>query len=205
VAGPEHDHRTHSSLEAHARELARDLLAGLPRRWQHTCAVADVAAALAARLNSPRDREALVAAAWLHDTGYAEPLVVTGFHPLDGAYYLAAHRWPQRIAALVAHHSGARFVAAVNGLSDLLAEFPYEASRVSDALTYADQKVGPDGERLTVDERFRDMLARHGPASYNALAHELRAKHIRAAVARVDLWRARRIPSQRRGAPAHLG
>jgi len=27
-------------------------------------------------------------AAYLHDIGYAEPLVDTGFHPLDGAVYL---------------------------------------------------------------------------------------------------------------------
>ena len=30
----------------------------------------------------------LVAAAWLHDIGYAPELVETGFHPLDGARYL---------------------------------------------------------------------------------------------------------------------
>ena len=33
--------------------------------------------------------EVLVAAAWLHDIGYAPDIVATGFHPLDGARYLA--------------------------------------------------------------------------------------------------------------------
>jgi hypothetical protein len=32
----------------------------------------------------------LVAAAWLHDIGYAPELAKTGFHPLDGSAALAA-------------------------------------------------------------------------------------------------------------------
>ena len=31
-----------------------------------------------------------MAAAWLHDIGYAEELLDTGFHPLDGARFLAS-------------------------------------------------------------------------------------------------------------------
>jgi hypothetical protein len=30
------------------------------------------------------DRPVLIAAAWLHDIGYAPGLPETGFHPLDG-------------------------------------------------------------------------------------------------------------------------
>lgn len=38
---------------------------------------------------------------------YAAALRDTGFHPIDGAKYLAAAGWPNRIASLVAHHSAA--------------------------------------------------------------------------------------------------
>ena len=46
--------------------------------------------------------EALVSAAWLHDIGYAPDVVETGFHPLDGARYLAGLGAPERVVNLVA-------------------------------------------------------------------------------------------------------
>jgi len=60
------------------------------------------------------DREVLIAAAYLHDIGYARELVTTGFHPLDGARWLRGQGY-ERLACLVAHHSGARFEAQVKG------------------------------------------------------------------------------------------
>src|SRR6266511_3838518 len=98
-----------------ARDVAQAVLSGLPSRWRHTVGVARCAEELAATLDAD-DGEQLVAAAWLHDIGYAEDLVDTGFHPLDGARFLDRHRWPSRISALVAHHSGAAFVATARGL-----------------------------------------------------------------------------------------
>ena len=69
-----------------ARDLAERYLADvLPRRWMHVRSVARRARWVAARLSLSAD---LVAAAWLHDIGYAPELVETGFHPLDGARYL---------------------------------------------------------------------------------------------------------------------
>src|SRR4051812_13529235 len=89
-----------------ARDLARHLLADLPSRWRHTVGVADRAAELADLLGADADRQLVIAAAWLHDIGYAGPVLDTGFHPLDGAAYLDRHGWPARVAGLVAHHSG---------------------------------------------------------------------------------------------------
>ncbi|NMO55155.1 hypothetical protein HH310_28710 [Actinoplanes sp. TBRC 11911] len=127
-----------------------------------------------------------MAAAWLHDIGYAPALQTTGFHPLDGALYLHARQWPMAVAALVAHHSGAAEVAAVRGLVGAVAGFPPPALAVGDALTYADQTVGPDGDSVTFAERLADMLRRHGPDSANAIAHARREPVLRAAVNRVD-------------------
>ena len=70
------------------------------------------------------DADVLEAAAWLHDIGYAEVVAVTGFHPLDGARYLAGCGWPECIVGLVAQHSGARYVAADRGLAEALAAYP---------------------------------------------------------------------------------
>lgn len=165
-----------------ARDLADELLAGLPRRWRHTAGVARRAEEVAPTIGDD-DPALLVAAAWLHDIGYAEPLRDTGFHPLDGARYLRRHGWPDRLAALVAHHSGARFVAEVRGLS--LAGYPREESPLADALTYADQTVGPDGRTMSVPDRIADMLSRHGPDSFNAAADPRRAPYLLAVADRV--------------------
>jgi hypothetical protein len=53
--------------------------------------------------------------AYLHDIGYAPRLVRTGFHPLDGAEWLAS-MGEIRLANLVAHHTGALHEAGERGL-----------------------------------------------------------------------------------------
>ena len=175
-----------SQIVTDARDLAGTLLADNPERWRHTAGVADRAEALAATVDANDDPRVLIAAAWLHDVGYGKPTYDTGFHPLDGARYLERDHWPGRLAALVAHHSGARFVAEERGLQAAMAVFPFEQSSVADALTYADQTVGPYGRRLTLDERIDDMLRRHAPDSPNARAHHRRAPYLYAVAARVE-------------------
>jgi putative nucleotidyltransferase with HDIG domain len=175
-----------------ARGLAEFLLRGdLPERWQHTVSVAGRAAELASTVG-PDERATLEAAAWLHDIGYAEPLRDTGFHPMDGARFLDRYGWPARISALVAHHSGARFVARIRGLGTGLDRYDHEESAVSDALTYADQTTGPHGERLPITARLAEMLRRHGPHSPQALVHRERAPYLLTVAARVER---RRVPA----------
>ncbi|MBB5154440.1 HD domain-containing protein [Saccharopolyspora phatthalungensis] len=106
-----------------------------------------------------------MAAAVLHDVGYAPHLVDTGFHPLDGARFLRAVGANERLCAIVAHHSGARVEAAIRGLSDELAELADERSPLRDALWYCDMTTGPDGQRLTFDERVAEIERRYEPGS----------------------------------------
>lgn len=109
------------------------------------------------------DRVPLVAAAYLHDIGYAPSLRVTGLHSLDGARYLRDVEMHARVVNLVAYHSCALIEAEERGLAaELLQEFDRERSAVSDALLYCDMTVGPRGERMTPQERFRDIRARYG-------------------------------------------
>ncbi len=61
-----------------AAAWAQELLVGQPERWAHTCGVARVAAEIAARIPG-LDDDLLVAAAWVHDIGYAPALAETGF------------------------------------------------------------------------------------------------------------------------------
>jgi putative nucleotidyltransferase with HDIG domain len=173
-----------STRAGEARDLARVLLADEPERWQHTVGVARRAEELARTVGDESDL--LVAAAWLHDVGYAAVTRDTGFHPLDGARYLDRNHWPARLCALVAHHSGAWFVASLHGLDDALQAYPHEVSVVSDALTYADQTVGPAGRRMTIMQRMAEMLDRHGPESASARAHHLRRPYLLAIADRVE-------------------
>jgi putative nucleotidyltransferase with HDIG domain len=166
------------------------VLHDLTDRWRHTVGVAARAAEVAGTVPAYADRHLLVAAAWLHDIGYAQSLHQTGFHPLDGALYLQRAGWPARLAALVAHHSGARFVARARGLSGPLARFECEESAVSDALTYADQTTGPAGRRLPIDERMAESLHRHGSDSPQAAVCHVRGPYLLAAAGRVERRRA---------------
>lgn len=128
----------------------------------------------------------LVAAAWLHDIGYSPIIATTGCHQVDGARYLADQGWNERLVALVAHHSGARFLPGPPGFADLMSRFLFEDTPVADALTYADQTVGPDGRSMSVPDRVAEAIARHGPGSPIARAGVVRIRYLLAAAGRVE-------------------
>jgi hypothetical protein len=68
----------------------------------------------------------------------------------------------------------------------MMADFAFEDSSVSDALTYADQTVGPGGRRMTVTYRIAEAIARHGPDSPNARARVDRVPYLLAVAERVE-------------------
>ena len=147
------------TLEPWAKAQVERLIAPLGNRWAHVQAVARQAAQVAAVL-SAEDGDVLIAAAFLHDVGYAPLLNRLGFHPVDGAYYLRG-RGQERLACLVAHHSGAHFEAEERGLGDELAAFPAEEGPVMDALTFADMTTGPTGQSMTLDQRIEEVQRRY--------------------------------------------
>jgi hypothetical protein len=125
----------------------------------HVQAVADKARGLAAVL-SAEDADLLVAAALVHDVGYAPSLHRLGFHAVDGARFLRA-QGQARLSRLVAHHSGARFEAEERDLVEELAAFPVEDGPVMDALTFADMTTGPAGQSMTLDQRIEEVQRRY--------------------------------------------
>jgi putative nucleotidyltransferase with HDIG domain len=146
-----------------ARALAERLLAAdLPQRWEHVQAVAAEAARLCTALHL--DPSVVVAAAWLHDIGYAPSVAGTGFHPLDGARYLTGQGWDEALCGLVAHHTGAVTQADRLGLGDQLrAEFCDVAGLERDVLWTADATTGPAGQRMAIVDRVAEIVARYGP------------------------------------------
>lgn len=140
------------------------LLKDLPMRWTHTEAVARQARRVARALRLRDESDVLMAAAYLHDVGYAPGLRRSGFHPLDGAMHLRT-LGHERLARLVAHHSGSRWEAAMRGLAQDLTAFEAEVSVVANALTYCDMTTGPTGDHVTLGQRFDDVERRHGSGS----------------------------------------
>lgn len=159
-------------LTQHARSVraeAQRLLGFSPERLEHVTAVAGVAASGVGVVQAD-EIELLVAAAWLHDIGYASEVADTGFHPLDGARHLRSIGASERLCRLIANHTHAWVEAEARGLADTLAEeFPAEHSPIADALTYADLTTGPTGDRVAVEDRLAEILERY-PAGH--VVHE---------------------------------
>jgi HD domain len=151
------------SLASWAVASSESFLSPLGSRWSHVQHVGDLARRIA-HVVPPDDGDLLVAAAYLHDVGYAPDLATTGFHPLDGARWIREHGPGGRLARLVAHHSCAVYEARVRGLAEtLLSEFEPEDSVTYDALVFCDLTIGPKGESLSFDKRVKDIYERYGP------------------------------------------
>lgn len=140
-----------------ASELVR-CCENMGRRWQHISAVGRLADRLDREVGLP---EAVRAAAWLHDVGYAPELASTGFHPLDGAAYLLRLGAPQEVVGLVAWHTGAAWEASERGFSQQLAEMPTPESQWLDVVTFIDLVTGPDGSVTTPERRIEEILSRY--------------------------------------------
>ena len=167
-----------------AVECAALLLPPLGDRWLHVQGVVRRAYSLA-DVFAPDDAEHLVAAALLHDIGYAPALRVTGTHQLDGARFVRAYGH-ERLASLVAYHSEARFELALRGLAEALARYPREVSPISDALTYCDVTTSPTGRRVSMDERLVKVIARYGPDSLVTTAVRQATPALKGAVVRTS-------------------
>ncbi|MTE20161.1 HD domain-containing protein [Streptomyces sp. TRM43335] len=164
-----------------------ELSTALPRRWAHTRGVAERAVEVSQVLG--KGASLLVAAATLHDVGYAPRLTKTGFHPLDGARFLRdEHGADERLVRLVANHSFALLEAEERGLREVLeAEFPLlEDQLLVDALVYCDMTTTPDGERTTAEERVAEIRGRYGDDSVVGRFIRRAAPEIFAAVERVE-------------------
>ncbi len=178
------------ALPPRAAALSERLLAPLGPRWRHVEGVARRAGTLSG-LASTEDRVAVVAAAWLHDVGYAPTVAVTGLHPLDGARYLRNEGWPELVVCLVAHHTGAEVEAEERGLSRELAEFDRPPEPLLDLVTTADLTTSPDGEEVNATQRLAEVLRRYPSDDPVHRAVTRSGPSLLAAVERVSrrLWR----------------
>ena len=150
---------TELSIINWAEQRVTPLLTPLGNRWLHTKGVV-ARARHVSRAFDEEDRATLIAAAYLHDIGYAPSLNTTDFHPIDGANYLL-QQGQIRLASLVAYHSEAQYEAALRGLSNDLNRFSREYSIIADALTYCDMTTSSIGLQISFEERLTDIFQRH--------------------------------------------
>lgn len=141
-----------------ASSTAEGLLGALEPRWSHVRGVAEVADRITTLSGCGR---AVVDAAWLHDIGYAPTVSRTGFHPLDGATFLAEQGFAKDVVGLVAFHTGAEFEARERSLVRELNRFHRPDQDDLDALILADLSVSPRGLRVHPEDRIAEILGRY--------------------------------------------
>lgn len=144
---------------AHSRQVALTVAQVAPQ-WVHQDQVDDV-----------------TTAALLHDIGYREDLATTGFHPIDGAAYLAAAGFSPLVCHLVATHTAAHLEARARGIPET-AFTPYLLPTLNTTmeravLAYADLTTLHTGQSCTVTERLETILERYeeGPVREYIIAH----------------------------------
>lgn len=133
-----------------------------PQRWARTVMVAAETRRLA-QLLLPDHADVLHAAAWLHDIGYAQPLVATGVQPLDGADVIRRFHFPRPVAELVAHHTGAETDTVQRDLTPALADYERPPQPLLSVLSCADLCTGPRGDVLEPVARVDEVLRRYAP------------------------------------------
>jgi hypothetical protein len=185
--------QTDMDLVTRARSLAEQRLSGEPRRWSHVQGVASKATVVAP-IVEPEHADAIVAASWLHDVGYALDIALTGFHPVDGARFAMDAGMPDLVVRLIAFHTGADFEAQQRGLLAELREFTRPPMDILDIVTFVDMTTSPTGEPIDARDRVAEILTRYEPEDPVFDAVSRSASELLAAVERVD--------GRRRGAEA---
>lgn len=151
----------------------KDYLSG--DRLLHTMRVVEKVETLSELYNlTAEDKQILVKAAELHDIGYSEKVIRTGFHPLDGYLYLK-NKVDIHVAITVLLHSLSEELIKYQ-LEEVQAMFFKEYQVIKDIgsinqlyidiISMADMIVDSHGSECTAEERYNDIVERYGKEDY---------------------------------------
>ncbi len=110
----------------------------------------------------------IVTAALFHDIGYSEKLKNTGFHPLDGAAYLAHCNAPEDIIEAVLWHSSTPVeIESLPEIKKIYDRFPKPQldGVIHDAVRYCDFRTSPIGQSYSFGMRIVELEDRFGSDS----------------------------------------
>ena len=137
-------------------------------------------------------KEELIEAAYLHDIGYSEKLLKTGYHPLDGALYCIKENYSSGIIAAVMFHSGALEDVKRN-FPDLLDIYLKHYSKLNekdqlyiDLVTYCDLHRSSLGIKVTFEERMNEIFQRYGEDHNVSLTMKNNEKMFKELIERVE-------------------
>jgi hypothetical protein len=152
-------------LVAWAEKIARRKLETSENaRWIHTQGVVLRAQTVLPLVGN--DAELLLAAAFLHDIGYALNIRKTGNVGVDGARYLRSVNAPDRLVGLIADHWRNSCLQVVDGSDSLSSEFETEGETVlRDALWWSDLTTNAAGQITSIGERLEELAGKTGNAS----------------------------------------
>lgn len=118
---------------------------------------------------SKEQKDIIVRCAELHDIGYSTNLNKTGFHPLDGYMYLNGRIYDSIARACLMHTSAHQLVYYIN--KDIRENFELELNNIQltefdkiciELVTIGDILTDGKGNNVTIEERYKDILKRHG-------------------------------------------
>lgn len=145
--------------------LVQKLLVDQPARIDHLLGVMHLARQISAEMElPPTESEALYLAALFHDIGRAATLRVTGFHPLDGAIFLAHRGASDSTVQAVLLHRFARNHAADHPAAAFFYAGLAETNHclITDLLNFCDLRISHEGHLVTFPERISNILSRSG-------------------------------------------
>jgi putative nucleotidyltransferase with HDIG domain len=138
-------------------------------RYHHILGVVRHMQTILPRLGLEQEtKELLIQSAYLHDVGYSQQLNQYNFHPLDGAVFAQQAGFPKPVIAAVLFHSEA-IETVEESRNDLLPIYSLNQKLLDeqdwlfiDLVTYCDVQTSPKGEKVSLDERVRDVVERYG-------------------------------------------
>ena len=144
-----------------------DCLTFEPNRLKHIEGVVKLMSLLCVSESDCVKNDLLLVAKY-HDIGYANELINSGFHPIDGFLHLKKLGFKESIQKAVLLHTDAKDLAP-NELKNYYVNIELSAYdlKLLDFITYCDTHINDKGELCTLDERLSRIECRYG-SEHNA-------------------------------------
>jgi hypothetical protein len=162
-------------------------------RYKHILGVVEEMKELTSFLQiNKKIKEELVNIAYLHDIGYSDKLVKTGYHPLDGATFCERSGYSKEVVSAVMFHSGA-FEDVERNFPDLMETYLgykyYLSQKMNiyiDLITYCDLHRSSSGKKVKLKERLEEIFKSYGETHNVSLTIKSNEKRFSDLIKRIE-------------------